>query len=120
MIRLRLSRDQARHIERDFFPYMLMVCKMKVREAIEETEDYFTYKMILSLIHDVDVAFKKKLLTSSHTFNFNFSDAHGLCLYRFMMKQPINENVVYSVILRQMICDALFQQLLSYTKYYEE
>ncbi|MBG9376957.1 hypothetical protein I5907_11990 [Panacibacter sp. DH6] len=113
MMKLKLSRDEARLADEKFFGPILMIYKMKVRDAPTWSAEWCNQKVLLSLIIDVRVAFKKKLLSSSNTFIFNFSDGHGIALYHLLMQYPVDTYSVYNVLTRQKICNTLHAQIIS-------
>ena len=120
MIILRLTRDQARLIEKNFLPYMIMLAKSKAASVSTGSIKHLRYKIILSLIHDVQLLFKRKLLTTALKLKFNLSDAHGVAFYIFLMRQPISDKEIFAQVLRQQICNHLYQQLIEPVKSKEE
>lgn len=114
MVRFKLSRDQTRYIDDHFFPYMLMYEKMQLRNCRLEEYNFFVSKMKLSLLNDVVLTFKRKLLTTQEKMLFKFSDAHGICLYQYLVHHPIDQTIVYAVMLRQNLIEVLRKQLLEY------
>lgn len=50
MIKLKLNRDQVRIIERNFMPYMLQVCRLKIDEANAGTPEHLNWKIITCLM----------------------------------------------------------------------
>jgi hypothetical protein len=114
MVRFKLSRDQCREIEERFFPYMLMSEKMRLRDARMHEYAFFVSKMKLSMLNEIIITFKRKLLTTQDKFLFKFSDHTGVCFYQFLNVQPIDQTRVYDVRLRQILMEALHKQLLEY------
>jgi hypothetical protein len=112
MITLKLTRDNARIIERDFLPYMIMLAQSKLRSAESLSNQYFIRKMFLSLMLEIQLKFKKKLLESSAKIKFTFSEAHAIAFYIFLMKRPVDPDQVYVSLLRQQVCDLIYKQLL--------
>lgn len=113
MIRIRLSRDQARHAQEKYFPYMMMLAKFKVREAYGRDNDLALAKMLLSLLHDVHIMFAKKLLTTPDKYTFRLTVAQGICFYYFLMQVPIDNTNVYTNNLRQIMCDVLYRECIA-------
>jgi hypothetical protein len=111
MIKLKLKRDDARLLETAFLPYMVMLAQSRLRSAEHFTLDYFNSKIVLSLISEVQLSFKRKLLGKAKKMLFNFNDAHAIAFYMMLMKQPVDEKHVYALNLRHQICDALHKQL---------
>lgn len=112
MLTLPLTRDEARLIQKKFLPYMLMLIKAKSAGAEMGSNKHLRYKIIFSLICDVKGMFAKKLATGAKKLKFKLSDAHGIALYVFLMRQPIAAEEVYAHVLRQKLCDRLYQQLI--------
>lgn len=112
MVTLPLTRDEARMIQKNFLPYMLLLIKAKAAGAETGSNKHLRYKIVFSLICDVKVMFTKKLATGAKKLKFKLSDAHGIALYVLLMRQPIAVEAVYAHLLRQKLCDRLYQQLI--------
>ncbi|MEP7317194.1 MAG: hypothetical protein ABI921_00580 [Panacibacter sp.] len=112
MVKLKLRRDEARYVDDHFFPFMLMNAKQKLIYAENDTAE-FNAKVILSLISDVIVAFKRKLLSNANKFVFNFSNAHAICFYYLLLQQPIQPNLFYDVNLRQHLVNVLHKIIIN-------
>ena len=119
MMKLKLNRDEARFADENFFSPIILIYKMKVRNAEMDSAAYYNSKVLLSLINDISIAFKRKLLSSSNTFLFHFSDGHGIALYHLLMQHPVDTYSVYSVLTRQKICNAMHTQIISPLLQYE-
>lgn len=112
-MKLKLTRDQARLADEKFLAPIIMIMKMKVRDAEMNSPAYYNAKVLLSLINDISILFKKRLLSASNSFVFNFSDGHGIALYHLLMQHPVDTYSVYNVLTRQVICNTLHEQIIS-------
>lgn len=91
---------------------MISCAKTKALQAAPGDLDQLTARILLSLLEDAELLFKRKLLTRSDKFSFSFTDACGIAFYMFLMKQPINEYHVYAQHMRQKVCNDIYKQLL--------
>lgn len=114
MISLKLSRDRARCIEEVMFPLIRATAELHVREKLQiigqYENEYLTAKILLTLIAEVDVIFKRKLLGQAKEFKFNFNDAQAITFYKFLMNHPIGPVEIYLLNLRQHVCQILHKQ----------
>jgi hypothetical protein len=110
MIILKLKRDDARFIEEKWLPFMIAVAKTKLRDTEIIETDYLNWKLMHAQLQELHMMFKKKLLSSPVKLKLKFSDANGITLYKFLMAQPISEEELYYVNMRQQLCNVLHQQ----------
>lgn len=83
---------------------------MKLRDAAPASNDYFNNKILLTLIKEVQIIFKRKLLTQAINFHFRLNDAQAITLYKFIMEHPVPAIELYLLNLRQHVCDVLHKQ----------
>lgn len=112
MIKLQLERDQARTVEQNFLPYMVLVSWIKIREAKNMTEEYFSARVIYSAVSELERMFKLKLLSKTQSFTFNLTDGQGVVLYKLLMATPISDDKDWLLMIRQHICNILHKQLI--------
>lgn len=112
MISIKLTRDEARLFQQTFFPFMIASAKTKALQAASGDLDQLSARILLSLLEEVELVFKRKLLTRSNKFSFSFTDACAIAFYVFLMKQPIADYHVYVLQLRQRVCNNIYKQLL--------
>lgn len=110
MISLKFHRDQARCIEENFLPLMLKFAELKLRETQNSTDDFLNAKILLTLINEVNIIFKRKLLTQAIKFHFKFNDAQAITFYKFLMNHPVPPSQFYLNNLRQHVIDVLHPQ----------
>lgn len=113
MIALPLYRDQAREVRDFFFPYLREVCELKTREAnnIKDGDGVLVGRMMLCLVISSQIKIDRKLLTTQNKFKVKLSDSEAICLYQLLMKFPIDQQLHYDWMLRQEICNFLYDQL---------
>ncbi len=111
MIKIKLTRDQARLIEQNCLPYMVMLTEMKVHDTSTLGPEYFISKILNSLITEVHVSFKRKLLGKGNNLSFPFTDAHGIAFYSLFLTHPIEAKQEYLINLRQQVCDIMHKQI---------
>lgn len=124
MIALKIVRDKAREVQRHFFPYLVMVCEMRIeegqkRESLMVTPETkweaiaqkLSGRLMWSLIDSTKRRFDRKLLTDQNKFTIKMTDAEGICFYQLLMNMPIDPTWVYAINLRREITDYLSGQL---------
>ena len=113
MPKFKISRDQTRLVERNWIPYMIMFAESKLRSNAGKDAQYLNCKIIVSLLKDIELSLKRKLLGSALTLSFNLSDAHCAAFYFYLMIHPIASQQVYEFTFRQQLCDILHRQLFA-------
>lgn len=111
MISFKLKRDDARWIEEHWLRFMIRVAETKMNDAKNHHAEYLNCKLLHSQLQELQVMFQKKLLTSPVKLKFKLSDAHAITFYKFLMAQPISEEEVYYINMRQQLCDGLHHEL---------
>jgi hypothetical protein len=113
MITIRLTRDQARFIDEVFMSYMIMHAKSDLNSNAGNDAKYLNCKIVVSLLKDVELAIKKKLLNTSNKVSLKLTDAHASAFYVYLMKRPVDHINVWAVNFRQQLCDELHPQLFN-------
>ncbi len=106
-----LTRDQARTVQLQYFPYLEKLCGSKIRDAGRDWEQILNCRAVQSLFFSVKMQIDKKLIGTADKFKFKFSYAEGLTFYRLLMGLPIKGEEIYLINLRQSITDIIFKQL---------
>jgi|ERR1035437_2667971 hypothetical protein len=104
-MRLEINRQYLEDLSKHFLPYMIMVC-----EANLEGTDSILYKLSKSILTDIDIIFKRKLLTVQKKFCIKMKDAEGLIFKRFMLEFPIPSDHFWRNNLRNQIILQLDKQ----------
>jgi hypothetical protein len=113
MIKFKLTRDQARLIEREWISFMIMNAASAVHSNAGIDNKFLSSKIVLSLLLDVQLMFKKKLLNSTNNLSFSLSIAHAAAFYVYLMKRPIDAENVWAINMRQKLCDELYKELFA-------
>lgn len=120
MLTLKMTRDQARMIEQNFLPFILMNCQVQIHDNADHLVRYLSKRVMLSLMREIDVIFKRRLLGTGNKMNIKLSDAHAIVFYVKMMEHPVEDKEVHMILLRQKICDYIYQQLIDPTVEYNQ
>ena len=115
MIKLRLTRDEARLIDDYWLPFMIKLVWSNLRTNAGNHGKYLNCKILLSLLCDVQMSLKRKLLTSKNQFSLSLTEAEASAFYVYLMKQPIDACFVYAVNMRQSMCNHLHKELFADT-----
>lgn len=111
MMQIKLTRDQARAVQRNFLNYLGQVAEMKVLDSAKNIDENLNCRVIRSLMRDIAKKYEKKLLTAANTLRFNFTDAEGITLYKMLMAVPVPADQFWYCNLRTHICDTLHRQI---------
>lgn len=119
MILLKITRDEAREVQRFFFPYLLERCLLKMRDAVlhrqvnmeEANSQLLVHRMMHSLITGIKKKFDRKLLTIANVFTINHTDAEAIAMYQLLMIMPLDGKQPFQCMLRQRICNFYFDEL---------
>lgn len=107
-----LTRDQARTVQLQYFPYLEKLCATKIRDAGRDWDQILNCRAVQSLFFSVKMQIDKKLVGPADKFKFKFSYAEGLTFYKLLMGLPIKGEETYLINLRQFISDIIFKQLI--------
>lgn len=111
MATIKLTRDQARLVSKNWMPYMIMFAESKLRSNSSKDVAFLNCKIMLSLLQEIDIMFQRKLLGSSNNLSFKLSDAQASIFYFYLMIHPIASIDVYAYNFRQQLCNALHKDL---------
>lgn len=108
-VKLKLKRDEARIVEQEFLPYMIAAAEAHVRSS--PVDELYNHKAMLSMIHKIDLTFKRKLLSTSNKLSFHFEDHYAYTLFQALGRLPLGEQIGFKHTLRQRLIGAIDQQL---------
>ena len=104
---LELNRQYLEDLDKYFLPYMIMVCDANLNGT-----DNYLFKLSKSILSDIEIIFKRKLLTMQKKFTIKMKEAEGLIFYKFMMEFPLHPDHYWRQLLRNQIIEQLNKQLL--------
>lgn len=111
-ITLKLDRSQLAAVDEYFLPYLEMQVTTWMRDCEHDVNAHLN-ACVISCIHQELVQILRHRLTGpANRFQFKFSTAQAITLYKLLMCLPINYSQVWLINLRQLITDTLHQQLL--------
>jgi len=110
MIPVKLTRDEARAVQQYFFLFLDQLSSYKLKYADTEEERLQQY-LILDQYDQVKKLFEKKLLGTSNSLLFNFTDSQAIILHKLLLNLPIEAKDVYLVSLRILICNLIYAQI---------
>lgn len=113
IIRLTLTRGQARSASDYFFPYLEELCALKIRDSASNIDENLSARIVNELLEDCMRKFAIRLLGPAQKYNFKFTLAEGIALYKLMMQLPLDTNQVWLCNIRQLITDTLHSQLVN-------
>lgn len=110
MILLKLTRDQARSVQVNFFPYLSLLCEKNIADTTNPDET-LNARMIYSILNEIRKDFEKKLFNTAKKIKFKLSDAQAVVMYKLMMSLPLQPDQIWLVNLRQHIVNILHIEL---------
>ena len=118
MIKFKITRDQARMIQEQWFPYMILSANTLVANNAGNDAKYLNAITIKSLLTEVQKKFREKLFNAEDkpgnpTFTFNLKLSQAPAFYVSVMQLGIDINNVYAFNFRQQLCDGLYLQLFA-------
>ena len=106
---LKLDRQHLEAVSVQFMPLLLLFSDIPGQRS---TADLLTGKLLKSIISDLDITFKRKLLCKQRKFNLHLKDAEGIVLLHQLIKFPIPEGQFWLDNLRNKIVADLHKQVL--------
>ena len=110
MIIVKLTRDETRCIQQYFFPFLDELCKMKERQALQDSDRHAQH-MVLDLYKQAKKVIDRKLLTTADKFSIRFTDSQAIILHQLLLALPLDANNVYLVNLRQLLCNIIVKEI---------
>lgn len=109
-VKIKLDRDQARAIQKRFFPYLVQLCNIKIDTSNDERER-LNAMLIKSVAIEVRLKFDRRLVSFANRFNISFSDCEAIVLYHLLMSLPLDSKDVWLQQLRQSLISRLYQHI---------
>lgn len=110
-MKLKLTRDEARAIQQNFFPYMMQVCDMQIRQTQYNEGENMIFRIIRCIVFDIIRKFDLKLIGFANKFQFDLKEREAIVMYRMLLSQPIDQKNVWMQNLRDRVVAILYQQL---------
>lgn len=110
-MKLKLSRQYLEDISLNFMPVMIMTAEARIRMN-KGTELETLDRICLSVLQDIDLAFKRKRLTMQHKFSITFSEAEGIIFMKGLLNFPIPAEHFWRLNYRNQIVEQLDKQLV--------
>jgi hypothetical protein len=118
MIKFKITRDQARMIQEQWFPYMVAAAASQLANNAGNDAKYLNAVILESLLLEVRKMFRGKLFNAEDkpgnpNFTFNLKRSQAPAFYVSIMQLGIDVQNVYAFAFRQQLCDVLHQQLFA-------
>ncbi len=110
-MKLKISKQGTESISSYFMPTIILFADVRIRENANCESDLLGAKLLRSILHDVDIVFKRKLLTLAKDYKIKMSDAQGIVLLKFLLEFPIPEGQFWLQNLRNNITAQLHKQI---------
>jgi hypothetical protein len=110
-MKLKISKQGAESVSTYFMPTIMMMANMRVKESEHAQIELLSAKLLRAILEDVDIIFKKKLLTQAKDYKIKMNDACGIVLLKFLLEFPVPENQFWLHNLRQNVTDQLHKQI---------
>jgi len=110
LIKISLTRDEARAIEQYFFTYLEQVCTMKINQE-KDQDDRLWQQLIEDQFLQVKKSFTRKLLTTQKKFTFTFTISQSIVMFQLLRAFPIHKDEVYLLQLRNLIMNIFYEAL---------
>jgi hypothetical protein len=104
IINLTLTRDQARKVQEDFFPYLEELTELKIREAGKDESRIFNCRAISTLLFEVTEIFEHILSNRpGNDMEIPITYSEALALHDLLKELPIAASNYWHVNLRDSI-----------------
>ena len=116
MITITCQRNHAAHALTTIFNYiaLLQLSQLKNVNGMDKTNgEYLTVRLINCLLSEVEILFKRKLITTSgDKINIKMSHAQGIAFYRALLTMPVGAENFYLNFIRNQWIEIIDQQIL--------
>lgn len=110
-MKLKLTRDEARTIQQNIFPYLLQVCDMKVQTTPFNQDENLLAKVFRSITRDIKLKLDKKLVGTSNSCSIALNDSETIIFLRSLQATPIEPHNVWMLQLVSKIINELYQEI---------
>src|SRR5687768_12351483 len=111
-MKLKISRQHADAISSQFMPHILVLHDARLRETVNNPNEQLINKILKSILCDLDIMFKRRMLTKTRVFTIDFSDAQGIVFYMCMLSFPVPSHQIYLHNLRNQVVQELHKQII--------
>lgn len=105
-MKLRVNRQILEDLCNHFMPYMLLLAASKI-----EPGDLYN-RMCKSILNDIEIMMKRKLLTRPAMFTISFKEHEAIAFMQFLGDVGIEPTQFWRVNMRQQVIDQLHKQLV--------
>ncbi len=116
MIVLTTPRQFAEFADSTIFRYIDLLTDSKIKSLAhvnKNHDDYLFGILIICLLHEVKIIFKKRLLNSNAKYlKIKMSMAHGIAFYKTLLNLPVPADNFYFNHIRNLWIESLDQQIV--------
>lgn len=106
-MKLKLSRDEARCVQHNMFPYLLSWCDMQVVHTGTDQGQNLVARIIRCVARDIKLKLDKRLMGFANKFSFQFNECEVIVFYKLLLLMPIEIHEVWMLQVRQFILNQL-------------
>lgn len=110
-MKLKINKQGAESISTYFMVTIILLADVRIRDSRHNQNEYLGAKLLRAILHDVDVIFKRKLLTQAKDYKIKLTDAEGIVLLKFMLEFPIPPGQFWLQNLRNNVTSQLDKQI---------
>ena len=116
MIELTTSRQFAEFAEKQIFSYLDMIADsqlINLKGVDKKTDEYLLSIMMISLLHDIKIIFKKRLINSTaKNLKIKLTTSQAIAFYKTLLTLPVPGNDFYFNMVRNCYIENLDKQIV--------
>lgn len=109
----KLTRDQARVVQQNFFPYLVQLCETRILDNETNIIRQLQERSTKILLLQVCKIFDRKLIGVAQKMKFDIELPNAIAFYTLLQLMPISGTEIFLINLRSYLVNVLHQQLLS-------
>lgn len=117
-MKLKVNRDYALLISREYLPNFLAFSKQRENRFTVHSDDHWNCRIITGVIQSLVNKFNLKIIvTEKNCITFKFTDAEVYTLYKCLLNYPIPQHKDYECMMRDLFVAKLHQYITTPTQF---
>ena len=116
MIEIQTYRQYAEYCDQQIFTYLDKIANsqlINLKGVDKKTDEYLLTIMMISLLNDIKIIFKKKLINSTaKILKIKMTQSQGIAFYKTLLRLPIPAGDFYFNMVRNLLIEILDQQIV--------
>lgn len=107
-MKIKVTRDEARAVQQNFFPFLQQLCDMRIRQADHDDDLLFLARLFACIFRDIKRKFDLRLVGFSQLFKIELKEHEAIVFYKLLLSVKLDPQNVWLIHLRQKLIEELF------------